>query len=353
MIKIKLFVCSLLLLAIQYVKAQQELVVEGVSPDLHLTHTVVAKENWYSVGRLYNVSAKQLAAANKTTLSNPLSVGQTLKIPLGAGNFSQNGQKTVGEALVPLYHTVQEKEWMYRISVNHNKVPIDMLQKWNNITNGQLHAGMKLIVGYLKVRRDQSALASQAGTGAVVAAGNSAGTTEAKKEPASSAHTALLGQPDVKKEGTAVAIDAKKDSPARTNTPVLADAKKETPPPVSAPQHESAPQPEIRTVSNASRNGGYFHSLYSSSGKGTAGNAGIFRSTSGWNDGKYYALMNNVPAGTIIKIFFQSTNKSAYAKVLGPLPEMKESVGLALRISDAAASELGVSSGKFYVDVNY
>ena len=59
----------------------------------------------------------------------------------------------------------------------------------------------------------------------------------------------------------------------------------------------------------------------------------------GWKDGKYYALMNNVPVGTIVKLSFSSTNKSIYAKVLGQLPEMKESVGLAIRISDAAASE--------------
>jgi len=29
------------------------------------------------------------------------------------------------------------------------------------------------------------------------------------------------------------------------------------------------------------------------------GNAGYFKSTSGWNDGKYYALMNNVGVGNI------------------------------------------------------
>ena len=63
--------------------------------------------------------------------------------------------------------------------------------------------------------------------------------------------------------------------------------------------------------------------------------------------------MNDVPAGTIIKVFFSSTNKSIYAKVLGPLPEMKESVGLALRLSDASASELDIALPKFFVEVSY
>ena len=83
------------------------------------------------------------------------------------------------------------------------------------------------------------------------------------------------------------------------------------------------------------------------------GNAGIFKSGSGWEDGKYYALVNNIPVGTIIRVTFSSTSKSIYAKVLGQLPEMKESQGLSLRISDAAASELGAEIGKFYVQVAY
>src|SRR5690606_32471389 len=74
--------------------------------------------------------------------------------------------------------------------------------------------------------------------------------------------------------------------------------------------------------------GGYFKRNYSEKGVNATGNAGIFRSTSGWKDGKYYALINDVPTGTIVKITFSSTNKSVYAKVLGPLPEMKESIGL-------------------------
>ena len=68
---------------------------------------------------------------------------------------------------------------------------------------------------------------------------------------------------------------------------------------------------------------------------------------------KYYALASNVPVGTIVKITYPSTNKSVYAKVLGELPDMKESAGLALRISDAAAYELGSADSKFSVSVKY
>jgi hypothetical protein len=48
-----------------------------------------------------------------------------------------------------------------------------------------------------------------------------------------------------------------------------------------------------------------------------------------------------------------STGKTIYAKVLGQLPDMKESAGLAIRISNAAAAELGEGEGKFNVEVRY
>jgi hypothetical protein len=63
--------------------------------------------------------------------------------------------------------------------------------------------------------------------------------------------------------------------------------------------------------------------------------------------------MNNVPVGTILKVTFTSSNKTVFAKVLGQLPDMRESTGLTLRLSDAAAAELGAEMGKFYVDVSY
>ncbi len=35
---------------------------------LYLNHTVAPKENWYSVGRIYNVSPKELAPFNGLTI---------------------------------------------------------------------------------------------------------------------------------------------------------------------------------------------------------------------------------------------------------------------------------------------
>ena len=105
---------------------------------------------------------------------------------------------------------------------------------------------------------------------------------------------------------------------------------------------------------NAARGkGGYFESEFQPESKKLSGQAATFKSTSGWQDRKYYALMNNVAVGTIVQITSPATNKTVYAKVLGQLPDMKESTGLVIRLSNAAAAEMGAGEGKFAVDLRY
>ena len=318
--KIKILI-AVLFTAISTSLSAQQLMVQGTSPKLHLVHTVAPKDTWYGVGRLYNINPKELAAYNNLKMESSLAIGQSLKIPLQAANFSQNGGKAADEVLVPVYHTVQEKEWMFRLSQNFNKVPVEKLEQWNNISNNDLKPGMKVIVGYLKVK-GQSALASGAKNVQTTTTQPVATVTKPQEKP-------VQKDADDKKE-----VVDKTEPVATNNKPTV---------------------PESRPVVNRSidYNGGYFRQQYGASGKASAGTAGVFKSTSGWQDGKYYALMNNVPVGTIIKIDHPVTRKSVYAKVLGQLPDMKESTGLAIRLSDAAAAELGAGAYKFNVEVSY
>lgn len=316
-----LFSCITFLLS-----AQSGLVIQGTSADLHLQHTVAPKENWYSIGRMYNISPKEIAPFNSMTLESPLSIGQQVKIPLTVSNFAQNESRVEDEVFVPVYHTVQDKEWMYRISTTYNKVPIESLEKWNNISKDQIKSGMQLIVGYLKVKKDQSALADRGSAGV---------------KPASP----VVTRPEEQK---AVAV-TKQDKP---EAPVVPREEKITI--INNPQEEKiSTGTAVTQPVNKPVDGGYFKSLYEETGKNSSGSAGVFKSTSGWQDGKYYALMNGVAIGTIVRVSNASNNKTVYAKVLGQLPDMKESAGLTVRISDAAASDLGANLSKFPVEVKW
>src|SRR5277367_3335737 len=88
-----------------FVTAQDKMLdVQGVSPGLYLIHTVAPKENYYSIGRIYNISPKEIAPFNNMELAKGLSLGQTIKIPLMAVNFTQNEKTAAGdEVLIPVY----------------------------------------------------------------------------------------------------------------------------------------------------------------------------------------------------------------------------------------------------------
>lgn len=311
-----------------------DITVQGVSPELYIMHTVAPKENWYSVGRLYNMSPKMIAPFNGITIDKPLSIGQQIKVPLTNTNFSQNGEKAEDEIFVPVIHIVQDKEWMYRISTNYNKVPVESLEKWNHISKDDAKAGTKLVVGYLKVKKTQSALASNGLPPATqVATTNAPPVTASTIPPATTDPVTTVPE---KKAETVTKVDPK---PEKQSVPV------EDKPVVN--------KPVTQPPANVSAGEGFFKMQYEENGKTATGAAGIFKSTSGWQDGKYYALVNNVAIGTIIKVSNPSNNKTVFAKVLGQLPDMKESAGLTARLSDAAASELGITATKFPVELKY
>src|SRR5215831_8342636 len=80
----KSFLLAIILSCCSFVFGQNELLVHSSGKNMYLTHTVASKENFYSIGRLYNVSPKDIAAFNALDMNKGLSVGQNLKIPLNA-----------------------------------------------------------------------------------------------------------------------------------------------------------------------------------------------------------------------------------------------------------------------------
>jgi Lipoproteins len=304
--------------------AQEKLVVEGTAPNLYISHIVEPKENYYSIGRMYNVSPKDLAPYNELTFEKGLSLGQTIKIPLGPNNFSQGDAPAENEVLVPVYHIMKPKEGLYRVSVNYNKVPVDALKKWNKLSGESVSTGTKLIIGFLKVSKDQSPLATEAIH--VNPSDFIVKKTEEKKQP-------------VKTQEEKVTAPAQNEP-----KPVV----KEKPVDVNA----------VQTSGTINFSGGKFKSLYNDQIKNRQltnefGSAAIFKTTSGWQDGKYYCFHNTAEPGTIIKVTNNANGRSVYAKVLDAIPDIKQNAGLLLRISNSAADELGVSDTKFDCSISY
>jgi hypothetical protein len=339
--RIVLIICLIYIVANGYSQSPQ-LKIEGTQGKFYLTHTVVAKENWYSIGRLFNCPPHDIASFNNMNFDKPLEVSTVINVPLTSANFDQKQLKTAGESLIPIYHEVGDKEWMYKISSIYNDVPVTSLERWNKIKRDDVKKGTVLVVGYLKVKTDLSPLAMGISTNPVISPAAEDGQVKSMKtvEPSATqtggkqtqvSPTATQSQPLSKPAASTVA------SSTATATSAI---------PVSNPSER------VNNYSTTHSNGGFFSVDYSGTGKTATGMAGTFKSTSGWTDGKYYALMNGITVGSIIRI--TATNgKTVYAKVLGQLPEMKESAGLLIRISNAASAELGLGEGKYSVDVKY
>ncbi len=319
----------LILLLPFFASAQNKpLMAEGTTPDLYIIHIAAPKENYYSIGRLYNVSPKEIAPFNKMELEKGFGIGQVIKIPLTAGNFLQSGAAAKDEALIPVYHTVADKEGLYRISVNHNKVPVATLRQWNKITDDVVSNGTNLIIGYLKVKKALSPLATNSVTPPATP----------KEETPKDANPPVIGDhplPPVK---------------APTKAPVVITPKTDPPKPVK----ENQTQSEIVKGTGDNFNGGVFKSLYQTNNVVSEnGTAGVFKSTSGWEDGKYYCLHNAARPGTIVKVTNAATGKTIYAKVLDNIPDIKQNTGLIIRISNAAADILGAGENKFDCSLSY
>ena len=290
---------------------------------IFVEHKVQPKENWYSVGRLYAISPKEIAVFNGLTMDKGLSIGQALKVPLNSTNFTQS----VSAAGTPVYHTVQAKEGLLKVATAYG-LTLAGIKNLNGLNSDQINTGYNLIVGYI-------------------------GTVSQASTPSVSSTTSSQVSVTAPVVATPVQNNKVVTVPAETKQNVVSEQPKEAAPKPVVKQPATVSQPQVPVVETKLTNtttNSYFATGFSQQTKDgkeqRIENAafGIFKSSSGWQDGKYYLLINDVVPGTIVKISATSSGKVVYAKVLGAVPPGKESEGLVLRLSNAAASALGVES---------
>jgi LysM repeat protein len=298
-----------------------------------ITHTVGPKESLTSIGRLYNINGRELANYNKIDYDKGLSLGQVLKIPVkddspkpriletdrakaeapvkpapvvkpAAGNKELSG---------PVYHTVQKKQTLYAISKLYS-VSIADIKKWNNITDDALTEGAKIVVGN----------------------GNNNTVPVVVKETA----------PEVKE-----AIKTATPKKPVEEHPVV----KEEVQPAKKNDVITAP---VNISKAVDYKGGVFKNIFDEQVRSKTpvtetGTGGVFKSTSGWEDGKYYCLHNAAITGSVLKITNTANGKTVYAKVLDLIPDIKQNNGLLVRISNAAADALGATDTKLDCTISY
>ncbi|MEQ1675646.1 MAG: LysM peptidoglycan-binding domain-containing protein [Chitinophagaceae bacterium] len=300
------FLCASLVLA-----QKSDLVVKSSDKGLYLEHKVVSKESFYSVSRLYNVHPKLIASFNKLDMSKGLQIDQKLRIPLTDTNFTQQGNSGT-----PVYYKTKDKESLERVSKTNNDVPVSNLRGWNKLSSDDVKEGSKLIIGFVKSKELPSVTIAP------------------------------------------MQMQEKTENPLEGNTKVIPAEPEEKPVVKTEPKPEIKAEEKPVAVTNTDQ--GYFKSHFEQQvrktpvSKDATVTAGIFKTTSGWQDTKYYLLIDAVEPGTIVKVINPTNNKAVYAKVLGQMSGIRQNEGLNIRISNAAASVLQITEqDKFIVKVNY
>ncbi|WP_439506083.1 LysM peptidoglycan-binding domain-containing protein [Sediminibacterium sp.] len=362
---------------INVVNAQEKLVAMGVTGNIYIQHTVKGKETLSILSRIYGATPKQIAAYNKINPNSVLSMGVKIRIPLTQENLVQEQEFASSERV---YHIAGKGENLFRISQRYFKVPIAQLREWNQLSADAVAYGQELVVGYIGGVKLAAMRADASSSPNAV----SPNTQVFVKPP-------VIGKPVVEEipplkdpnimDATVDGVRELKNGVMKPLTEsdkffakVAADkAKKEAeaaanivPPPVPVEQFKQSNQPpptEYRinddniNYTPKSNDEGYFGQIFATDQTeknkiNKAGDVGIFKSVSGFSDRKFYALLNDVLPGTIVRIT-TADNRSVCARVLGPVPEIKGAPALLMRVSNATAAALGKSDTPFSVNITY
>ncbi|HVZ25794.1 MAG TPA: LysM peptidoglycan-binding domain-containing protein [Sediminibacterium sp.] len=292
--------------------AQKELVIGGKPGDWYVRYLTESNESLQQVSNRFGLSVSKLQSYNHTNINTNAAFpnGTEVRIPVTRDNLLQ--EKVNGaEAVV---HRVKNGDNLFRVSQQYYKVPIAKLRNWNSLKKDIVKNGQLLIIGYMVNAAEQA--------------------NSNHDKPAIMQESPVADKPVAEK--TAVAHPPVAPLPGKLAT--FSEAGKLA--------HETEPADE-----------GYFAQDYMSASAHSqprfkAGDAAIFKTISGWSDKKYYVLTNAVPPKTIVRITAPN-HRSICAMVLGALPDTKGDKGLLLRISNSAASVLGLSDEVFTVSMAY
>jgi hypothetical protein len=266
--------------------SQAKLMVLGKCPDCYVQYKPKVGETVEQIAGIAALSPEKLLSLNGVKPAENSRLPAFWRIPITSSNLQKNASG------LPVYHVIERGDNLYRINLMYFQPGISQLQEWNSLQSNSLKDGELLLIGYLGG-----------------------------------------GIPPV----------------AATTTPIDV-----VPPP--APVYITDSSSVLRREKiEAAATEGYFAAAFNNAVQGKSwqersGLCATFKSITGWNDQRYYVLMNDVPVGSIVRIS-AGGDKFICASVLGPIPDMKINKGLLIRLSNAGAHQLDMNESVFSVTI--
>jgi len=263
-----------------------------------ILHKLDPKDNYYSLGRRYKVSPKDIIAFNNNA---PLIIGNVVKIPTDRPfleSSNNNPAKQVPQQAAPAKPAAQQP------AVTQQPAP--QQQQQGNAIEYKVSAGETL---YSIAKRFNTTVADLQQLNGLSSDTLSPGQI-IKVHQDSQIEAAAQQQTTAKQDNTAVsAIDS----------------------------------------ANASKFNANRYGLYEKDEKGVA----TWMDSSGLDPNKKLVLHRTAPVGTVIKITNPMTNLTTYAKVVGKFTDNEENKDVIIVVTKNVAESIGAQDKRFRVNISY
>jgi len=281
-----------------------------------IIHKLDPKDNYFSIGRRYNVSPKTIIDYNNNA---KLVIGGTIKVPTelpfvekNVAHTSPSGSKTKG-GMQTMPYKVSQGETLYGIAKKFG-CTVDELIAANGLKSNTLSPGQILMV-------KSTNPTDNAEEHATVAAKP---VTKQQEKPAAKA--------------TEKAEDTFVEKPTE-DTPKLPPAKRDS--------------TRVATTTDTSD---YSHrapaNRYGLNEKNEQGIA-VWMDNESVDPNKKLILHRTAPVGTVIKITNPMTNRTTFAKVVGRFTENENTKDVILVMTKSVAESLGALDKRFHVTISY
>ncbi len=295
-------------------------------------HIVKRGENLSAISRQYKITLSEIMKMNNMNFESRLQVGDSIKVPATAKvqpkpsvDDKEFTVTIVQKRFIPIKYVVVKGDNLYQISKRFN-VPLDELKTFNNIVDENLKVGQVLIINKPTDEHAHDSMNLQAINDSVPVEKSNADTLKTIVDYTKKVKAEL--EPKISNTTSQEEINYEKINaePVKASIAVPGDK-------------------------------GYFFDEFGKDVDGKKpgtikGIAMIFKTAAGYEDHKYYILMDNLMPGAIVKITADNGNE-VFAKVLWNMENIKENKGVDFRISNATADALGINDSKFNITISY
>lgn len=278
---------------------------------LLIEHAIKPGETVFTIADKYHVPPSVLADQNGLNYNAELKKGSVMMVPVNSYNqlLTTPNDK---EAKAVYYKAGAEDylSWLSR-AVGVKQIT---LQEWNNLSDNTVKEGQRLMMGWVLCKNTGNEAVAE-NTGVVK---DAKGKMTRKKSELPEGIRAMLTPEELE----AAEAQAEKENYGS----------------------DSVSEEELLYLSQTN------HGMFTANDKGTA----VFFDMPGKaKSGKFYAFHNSAKRGGIIKIFNPGTNKTIFAKVLGPIPANEKYYNCIIAISAGAKAQLGLKSNKMWCELSY